>query len=436
MTDFAIILRSLTSRKFSTVVTVLTVAVAVALMLVLLSMRHAGEQAFERGAGNMHMIVSAEDSALVTVLNGVFYAGAPRRAIPWWKHQEIVNTFPWEYAVPIQLGDSYRGHPVMATTQEFFTKFEPHPNVQWQPAHGRFFENSFEVVVGATAAQQTGLRVDDTIHLTHGIEAGRQRGWFGIEPDPDAIEPHVHDDFTYRVVGILAPTGSSHDRAVFTNLTSTWIIHAHDRRRERNPAITSTRVEDLTDRDREITGLYLRVTTRPGRALTAVQQEVYNTLRADPAITVADPHHEIRKLFAIISDIDQILLAMAIVVMISSGIGIMLALYNSMDQRRRQIAIMRVLGCSRSRVFGFVMTESALLGLLGALVGVVLCFVGIQVVAELMRQRLGLHIDPFLEPVWTFVLVMATILLAAVSGLIPAMRAYLTPVVANLRPIA
>jgi putative ABC transport system permease protein len=433
MSDFTIITRSLTTRMFSTVTTVLTVAVAVALMLMLLSMRHAGEQAFERGAGNIHILVSADDSALVSVLNNVFYAGVPRRALTWQKYEEIARSFPWAYAIPTQLGDSYRGFPVMATVREFFPPhdgegrnwlaFEPIQDQPWQLVEGRFFERSWEVVLGADVAQATGLRLGERIHLTHGIDRSRQARF--LRGDDDSASPHVHYEYDYEVVGILERTGSPHDRTLFTNLESTWIIHAPD----------PFAVTDVTELNREITGIFLRVPTREGRQVGAALQQQFNRLRADPSITIASPSDEVRKLFNIVSNIDQIFLAMAFLVMISSGIAIMLALYNSMEQRRRQIAVLRVLGCGRWRIFGFVVTESATLGLLGALVGIMLSWVGLRVVAEIMQVRLGLVISPNLEPVSTFLLVMGTILLAATAGIIPASLGYRTSVVRNLRPI-
>ena len=156
MTDWTIITRSLTSRLFSTVTTVLTVAVAVGLLLVLLMLRQSAGKVFERGTGNMHLLVSADASPMVSVLNAVFYANAPQRALTWAKYQELTRAFPLEFAVPTQQGDSFRGQPVMATTPEFFTKFRPSAERDgpgWELAEGRFFESPFEVVVGAQAAR-------------------------------------------------------------------------------------------------------------------------------------------------------------------------------------------------------------------------------------------------------------------------------------------
>lgn len=453
MTDFTIIRRSLWSRLFSTVTTIITVAVAVALMLILLSMRDAGQRAFARGGGNMHLLVSADSDPMGAVLNGVFYARPPRRPIMWSKYQEIAAKFPLEFAVPVQLGDSFRGFPVLATSDEFFSKFTPTPGTPWRFASGKTFDGNYQAVLGAAVAKSTGLKLGDSIVLTHGTPDSRGGG-----------AAHEHGEFKYRIVGILGPTGTSHDRAVFTNLESAWLIHAFDRieRAEAAEAAKSKpagaeaghedhahdegahdhahdhalpTAADLIDEDRKITGIYLRVVTPPGSNVSAVLPQVFNMLRRDTSITVSQPKQEIDKLFGIVGNINQILLAMAGVVMVSSGIAIMLALYNSMEQRRRQIAVLRVLGCSRPRIFGLVLTESAVLGLLGAAVGIIGAAAGGVIVATVMKQRLGLVIDPTLSPPWVLGVAAATVALAALAGVVPAAMAYGTSVAKNLRPL-
>ena len=119
MTDLRLVLRSLFGRPTSTIVTGLLIAIAVALLLSMRSLREAGRDSFTRGVGNAHLIVSAESSPLVTVLNGLFYANPPRAPISQAKVSEIVEGFPWAMAIPAQLGDSFLGHPVVATTPAF-----------------------------------------------------------------------------------------------------------------------------------------------------------------------------------------------------------------------------------------------------------------------------------------------------------------------------
>ena len=451
LTDFTIIRRSMLSRLFSTVTTILTVAVAAGLMLVLLSMRDAGRKAFERGAGNMHLLVSADSAALPAILNGIFYANPPQRPITWEKYQQIASSFPWEYAIPVQMGDSYRSQPVMATTREFFYAYMPDIEIPWMLDDGRFFDDGeggdFQIILGAAAAKATGLHVGDKIHLTHGAGTGAAGG-----------AGHEHSEYQYTVIGILRPSGTPHDRALFTNLESAWIIHAHDRIERAELAAAATapvdthtssgdtehahdeaehRVgrNDLIPEDRRITGIYLRVMTRPGSDATAALAQIFDQLRRDTSITVAQPAQQIRNLFTIVGNIDQIFLGLAGVVMASSGIAVMLALYNSMEQRRRQIAVLRVLGCSRGRIFGLVLTESAMLGLLGALAGVILCAIGMHIVAAIMKAKLGLIIDTHLHWPFTLGLVLVTVLLAALAGVVPAVMAYRTSVARNLKPI-
>lgn len=430
MTDLTIVRRSMTVRLFSTVTTILMVGVAVALMLTLLALKDATKNAFSRGTGNMHLLISADSSPMVSVLNGVFYANPPARPIEWPKFGQLVRSAPWEFFIPIQQGDSYMGYPVLASTPEFFQKFEPNDKEPWSFASGRSFDKAFEVVIGSTVAKSSGLKLNDTIYLTHGIASSRQLG------PADAAAPHIHTDFSYTVVGILNPTGSSHDRALFTDLDSSWTIHAHDRRKREAPDTTTTTVDDLTDADRKITGVFARVATRPGSDVSAAIPSTAYRLRADPTITVAMPKTEIDRLFSIVSNIDKLFIAMAVVVIISSGISITLALYNSMEQRRRQIAVLRVLGSSRARILRLVLAESALLGILGCFLGLTVSYFGGQAGAAALKAQLGVFLDPALPLAPTAQVLGGTTLLAIMAGLIPAVMAYRTPVAKNLKPIA
>ncbi len=421
MSDMTIIRRSLFGRPLATITTLVTVSVAVALLVVLLSLRDAANRAFERGGGNMHMLISRDASPLVAVLNGVFYAGAPRAAIEWAKYEQIAQSQPWEFAIPTVLGDSYRGLPVMATTTDFFTKFEPHVGQPWRLASGRFFETSFEVVLGAEAARVAGLNVGSRISLSHGMSGAGT---------------HDHGEYMFEVVGVLSPSNTPHDRALFIDVVSTWIVHAHDRRvRELGHDIALTTEADLEQRDRLITGIYCRVMTRPGAQVTAAIQSIFEQIRRDGTLTVASPADQAGRLRQIIGNIDGILLGMAVVVLISSGVAIMLAMISSTELRRRQIAVLRVLGASQTRIFNLVMTESSILGLTGAVAGILISVVGTRLVGGVLEERVGVTIDATPSVEWTIVITAGSALLAALAGLAPAAAAYRTSVIRNLRPI-
>ncbi len=419
MSDLAIVLRSLQARLFQTLVTAATVAVGVGLLLTLLSMRESGRDVFRRGSGNVDLLVSAEPGALVSVLNGLFYAGSPANPIPWSRFVELRDGYPWQWAIPMQQGDNYRGFPVLATTTEFLTRYEPEPGAPWRLAEGRLFEKPFEVVVGAEAARSTRLSLGDRITVTHGGGGSRED------------HGHSHDEYDYAVVGILEPSGSAHDRALFSDLDSSWVLHAFDRH-EMAGRHVHVGVDDLEEVDRAVTGILLKVPSRGGTSAALPQQFV--RLQRE-GFTVAQPAQEIGKLLSIVGNIDGLLVAMALAVLLASGVGILLALYSSMDLRRRQVAILRVLGASAGRVFSIVLTESALIGLGGAILGVGLAAVGNAAVASTLADRLGLVVPWSLEPRIVLAVIVGTTLLASIAGLLPALLAYRTHVADHLKPI-
>lgn len=432
VTDFRIVLRSLAMRRFSTTVTVAMVAVSVALLLVLLSMRDAGRAAFRRGTGNAHLLVSADSSPLVAVLNGMFYANAPAQPIDWAAYLKIREAFPWSWTVPTQLGDSYRGSPVVATSKEFFTSFEPVLGQPWAFVAGRPFDGPYEAVVGSEAARAHGIRVGTELILAHGVSTATGE------------TAHEHDDHPVEVVGILAPTGSAHDRAVFTSLETGWCVHAEESRLKEVAAAhpgeddhdhVHVNPEDLRDSEKLITGILLRVPTRPGEQVSSALPVAFDLLRRQFPFTVAQPAQQVGRLFEIVSGVDTLFIAMAVAVMVAGALSIMLALYNSMDLRRRQVAILRVLGASAGRVFGLVLAESALIGLLGSTLGVALSLaVGAVASAELQR-RVGLVIEPTMDLRTIVMACSSATFLACAAGIVPAMRAYRTPVVRGLRPL-
>jgi len=416
MHDRTIVLSSMSGRLFSTITTIVTVAIAVGLMTLILSMRSAVNDAFARGTGNVQMLISHESSPLVSVLSTMFYTESPSTPIMWSEFEELNGRYPFAWTVPTQLGDSYRGLPVVATTQNYFTDFMPVDRTYWALADGRVFEDAFEIVLGAHAAEQTGLGIGDHIHLTHG--------------DGKGSGAHEHEGFDYTIVGILRPTNTAHDRALITDLQSAWIVHAHDRRESVFGHGIETTASDMTDEDMKITGIYASLGSR-----NAALVQVLSALRRDAGWTVAQPADTVRKLFVIVGNIDQILVAMAAAVLLSSGVSILVALYNSMEQRRRQVAVLRVLGASRLRVMNLVLSESALIGLVGGVLGVVVGIGAGGAIAGVLASRVGVDVRPAMPIDGYLWMILATIGLSMLAGVIPAIVAYRVGVVRALRPM-
>jgi putative ABC transport system permease protein len=465
ISDMTLVLRGMRTRGLSTIITILSVALAVALVLVLLTLRDSGKRTFERGTGDMHLLVTADASPLTGVLNSIFFASTPPRALPHTKFQAIAESAPWSYALPLAFGDSWRSAPVVGVTADFFASFRPAPDAPFALRTGRFLgvpeangapATNFEVVVGSAVAQRANLRVGDTLFITHGfsrsageiagdlVRAGGRLPTPGGEHDHDhsghdsGTEAHVHFDYGFRVVGILEPTATPHDRALFIPLQGAWVMHAQDRlaKQSLQPQVGPVATEqDLLESDKLVTAIYARLITREGSDVPANLQAVFDQLRRDPTITISQPTQQIGQLFTIVDGVHRLFVAMAIVVMLSSGVGILLALYNSMHERRRQVAILRVLGATKARILNLVLAESALLGIAGGALGVVLALGGALLTSGLLRSRFGLVIAPQLDARVIVIVVASAVLLACLAGLLPALAAYRVSVAKHLRPV-
>lgn len=273
------------------------------------------------------------------------------------------------------------------------------------------------------------------------------------------------------MVGVLQPTGSAHDRALFTNLVSTWVIHAEEKRAHETEApatdAPTTKADsaaasptdaghdqhadhehdqhhdhlhvdeaDLRDDEKLITGILLRIPTRPGSDSSASIAAQFDRMRRDVSITVAQPAQQIGRLMALIGDVDWLFVAMAVVVLVSSAASIMLAMVSSMELRRRQVAILRVLGASAWRVFALAITESTLIGLLGAGIGFSLALIGGQIATTFLQDRVGLVIGGTVDPRSAILVAAGAVVLAALAGIVPAVKAYRTSIARHLRPLA
>lgn len=422
MTDMSLVTRSLRAHRLSTIVTALMVAIGVALLMVLLTVRDSASRAFLRGTGNMHLLVSAQESRLESVLNSVFHSGVPQRVVTWDKFQAVASLPPVDWALATVQGDNYRGYATMGVQPPFFEKFLPDGASPMTLASGTFFRAGeagvFDVVLGSSAAAGTGLKVGDTLTITHGTD---EKG-------------HVHDEFKFTVSGVLSPTGTAHDRVVFVTAESKWIVHADEFRAQAARAAGKSEHEEpttanLTPAEKPVTAIYVKMRATPTIA------QVATIVRNELGLTAAYPASEIRRLLGIVGNADVVLIGIAIIVMLSGALSVMLALYNSMEHRRRQLAVLRVLGASQERLLSLVLSESAAIGLIGAVIGLVVAAIAGQVTAAFLSGALGVPISGAVDPVWAIIVVSGAVLLSALAGLVPAIRAYRTPVISSLRPI-
>jgi len=420
-------LRNMRHSALATALTILLVALGAGLISTIEQVSTQAERTFRRGAcGNATLILGPKGSSLELMLNVVYYLDRPNKSISYAFYEEIRKK-DVEYAIPLALGDYYRGFRVVGTSREIFALFKHSPRKKFSFSSGRPFEKDLEVVLGVDAAKANGLSLGSTFVAVCGY-AGTRKTRGG------------HHEHPFRVVGVLERTGTPHDRAVFCSLADTYRMHGKElpARPER-----SRREEEEDEaghehgEDEEHAGGELRLTAILVRLKHPIAKELFRRRINDgPEAQAVDPTVGARDLFGIVRPIRSALLAISLLVLVSSGVSILVSLYNSMERRQREIAIMRAIGARGRVVFATVVLEAAAIAFVGALGGILLSHLAVGLFASALSELARIPVGFTAPTAYEALLVLGATLLGVVSGLIPAIRAYRTDVAAGLRPLA
>jgi len=447
--------RSLEQRRLSSMLTGLSIALGVALVVAVLVIYSVVENTFERSANGYNIIVGAKGGKLQLVLNTVFHLSQPIENIPWSYYKEFTEgrfSSVVEVAIPCCIGDNYKGFRVVGTKPELFEQIEYAPGKAYTFSEGRNIDSDhfFEAVIGHMVARKTGLKVGDEFRPTHGVTTKENQG-------------HKHDAF--RVVGVIAPTGTPNDRALFVNIEGFFLLedhakkghdeagvanhdhadsgadedhahedhdhedhahHDHDHDHEHDHHEHHGHREPLPEDQREVTAILVRTDPFRGTQLPTIVNE-------GSVAQAVLPIKEIANLFkGLVGPVRLLILMLAILVVVEAGIGMMVAIYNTMSERRREIAVMRALGAQRRTVLSIILLESILLALLGGLAGVALGHGLVAIASPLVETYAGISVGAFAFDILEVYLVPGLIALAAVVGYLPAMAAYRTDVAKTL----
>ena len=453
MNLFYIAWRNLMQRKLATLLTTLSMALGVALVVIVLSVGWVITESFSRNKNaGYNLIVGAKGGAMQLTLNTVFYLSRPIETLPYETYldllpgderQEEIRRIggrianpdePGEFsaymqggfAIPVCLGDYYGPFRVVGTKPDFFEDlvYGEEGQYTYEFSSGRNFklyseENQyFEAVLGSLVAKKMNKKVGDTLQTTHG--------------DPEG-QGH---DIEFKIVGILAPTGTPNDRAAFINIEGFYLMDGHARGFEDllhpdedkvdvpRPEMAGPEMLPLEERD--VTAILVR----PGGMMG---MQLQPRLSKKPATQAVSPIGQVNLLFdSFVSPIRDALLGVTIAVCIVSAISILVGIYNSMSERKRDIAVMRALGASRDTVFSVILLESLVISVLGGVVGWIAAHAVVLCYSNVVEEKTGLQLGFFSMSFWELMLLPGLIVLAVLAGFLPAMAGYRTDVSKNL----
>lgn len=438
MTVVGIAWRSLRHRLLSTVLTIVGIALATALVAFVFRVRDASKRAFDDAAVGYDVVVGGiQTSALTSVLSTVFHVDQPIDTVPIGVLNDLRADKRVKYAVPYAVGDTYKGYRVIGTTPDLFdaiTDAERTPLRARIAKGGRVLGGGaeFEAVLGSLASTRTGLRLGSTFTVTHGLEEGG----------------HHHDE-EWTVVGVLEPTGTPNDRAIFITLESFFDVAGHEApKRPTAPdggagggadgsgmggapgAGDGPHGEEPAEGSKAwaVSSIVVRL------ASPAFKYQFVADTNAHRDRKAALPSTEIARLFRTVDKVDTLLRAVAALVVLVSALGILVGLYNTIQGRRREIAILRALGARPVHVFSVVVLEAVLMCLIGGVAGVALGHAGVAVASPILLEEIGVRVGPAVGG-FDVLLLAGLAVIGLLAGLVPAWTALRTPVAKNLHPV-
>ncbi len=451
--------RSIQQRSLSSSLTALSMGMGVALVVTVLVIYGVLDQSFRRGAQGYDLIVGGKGFPLQLVLNTVFHLQKPLPNIPYDYYKEFSEgrfSLAVKSAIPVCMGHDYKGCPAIATTPEYFNELTYMDGKHYEFSEGANygFEDFYDAVVGWTAAKKTGLKIGDEFS---------PMATFGGERDDDG---HGHHKF--KVVGILKHSGTPNDRAIFINIEGFWRSPAHNVAPSTNEEMFAKRKDDSTDKKtegkkndentdakkevaaekhdehadhdhegephREISAIL--VCTKLGDAKDQMQRLAIGLpeiINKEPTAQAVAPARVIAELFeGILGNVQLLLLILAVSVVVVAGIGIMVSIYNSMSDRRHEIAVMRALGARKETIMTIILVESILLSLGGGAMGIVFGHGLIACLSPTIADQLNVIVSPLdFQPI-ELALVPGLLVLATLVGYLPATYAYKTDVAKSL----
>ncbi len=394
--------KSLINRGMSAFLTVLAVMLAVTLFLSVERIQNGVRESFNSTISGTDLIVGARGGSINLLLYSVFRLGDPTANISWESYERVATAPGVAWAVPISLGDSHRGYRVVGTSSAYFDHYRYGRDQALGFRGGERFDRVYETVLGSEVARELGYELGQEISLSHGI---------------GAVSFAEHTGHMFEVVGILAPTGTPVDRSVHVSLESIEVIHIGW-----DSGIAPTEPVDLDEAENlqpaSITAALIGV-ERPIRVLSLQRQ--INTYRGE-ALTALMPGVALSQLWQVIAAGERAFRAVSVLVVIVGLISILTALTSSLNERRREMAVLRAAGARPRDIVSLLVMEAAALAALGAMAGIIITQLALAAIAVFVRTRYGLDLggQPGLLEVYVFV---SVTLAGALAGGLPAWQA-------------
>ncbi|MDM8348004.1 ABC transporter permease [Pseudomonas sp. sp1636] len=400
---------SLTNRRFTAWLTVFAIALSVCLLLAVERVRSEARASFANTISGTDLIVGARSGSVNLLLYSVFRIGNATNNIRWDSFEHFAAHRQVKWAIPISLGDSHRGYRVMGTSTAYFEHYRYGRGQPLSLSQGRAFaDDPFEVVLGAEVAEALDYRLGDQLVLAHGVAT---------------ISLLKHDDKPFRVVGILARSGTPVDRTLHISLAGMQALHIDWQ--NGMPArgagqVSAEQARALPLQPEAITAVLLGLNSKI--ATFSLQREI-NQFRGEPLLAIL-PGVALQELWGLMGTAEKALFVVSLFVVLTGLIGMLTAILTSLNERRREMAILRSVGARPWHIASLLILEAFALALAGVLLGLLLLYLGIAGAQGQVQAHYGLYLPLNAPSPYEWSLLGAILAAALLMGCIPAWRAY------------
>ncbi|WP_276369800.1 FtsX-like permease family protein [Chryseolinea sp. H1M3-3] len=408
MNIFTLVWSYLKARPLNTAINILLLSLGIAVITILLLFNNQLEEKISDNAKGIDLVVGAKGSPLQLILCNIFHVDLPTGNIKLFEAERIAKNRLIKTAIPLALGDSYQGYRIAGTNVNYPELYEA------TLAQGAWWKNNLEVTIGANVAALSKLKLNDEFASAHGLSQ----------------EGHAHNEHHYIVKGIMKQTNSVLDNLILTNVESVWIMHETSD----NPFLSdsskniSTKHSSLvpsvlrTDSSKEITSLLIKYRS----ALAAIQ--LPRLVNSQSSLQAAAPAYETARLFSILGVGVDIMMSFAYVLILISALSIFIALYNSLKERRYDMAVMRTMGASRTKLLMSILMEGGLLTLVGSLIGLLMGHSVLFILSNILEQTQKAGITGLIFYSQEWIILAGSLILGVLCSLIPAIQAYKTDI--------
>ena len=398
-------LNSLYARLLTVSMTIFAISLSLMLYLSVEKLRSSAYTSFTNTISQTDLIVGSRTGSVQLLLYSIFRIGNATNNITWESYQDIIEKDEVEWAVPISLGDSHKGYRVMGTNKDFFKHYKYRGNKSLVIKDGKYFSDLYDVVLGFGVAEKLDYQINSSIIVSHGLKSFTD-----------------HDDQPFKVSGILAKTGTPVDNTIIVSLKAIEAIHVDWSSGAKIPGqvtpIDEIRKMDLATSN--ITAVLLGIDSK----LKIFQFQRWINEYPEEALTAILPGVALQELWRIVGVVENILLGISFVVILTTLMGMAAIVLSSLNERRREMAIWRAMGASPKIVIGLLMLEALIISCVSIFLSTFLLFILLYFLQPWIDTTYGIlvTVEMFsLSDIYIFILF---IFAAMIVSLIPALRAY------------